>query len=350
MSALKSMTGFAVAHGQTEAGTVEVTIRSVNSRFLEISPSLSEGVPQISYECTKLVKTVAQRGKIEYSITLIPQTQTHLSLNEPLLDELIGKLQQISAKLHANAAAATVTANFNNTATFSGTATPVSIPVEIKGNDSGCSISVSDLSQINAMELLQYPGVLQACPIDQEQLKQQILELMAQAVTKFNASRSQEGEQLRTVLIHRLDAVTAQLQRVAPLLTSLVANERERIQKRLAVLQVELTPERFETEVALQAQKADIAEEYDRLCCHVKSMRTLLQEAVSAPAPNVQTAHLKQSSEHTVFGKRLDFIIQEMMRESNTLASKASTNELSQIAVELKVLVEQMREQVQNVE
>ena len=200
------------------------------------------------------------------------------------------------------------------------------------------------------MELLQYPGVLQACPIDQEQLKQQILELMAQAVTKFNASRSQEGEQLRTVLIHRLDAVTAQLQRVAPLLTSLVANERERIQKRLAVLQVELTPERFETEVALQAQKSDIAEEYDRLCCHVKSMRTLLQEAVSAPAPNVQTAHLKQSSEHTVFGKRLDFIIQEMMRESNTLASKASTNELSQIAVELKVLVEQMREQVQNVE
>ena len=327
MSALKSMTGFAVAHGQTEAGTVEVTIRSVNSRFLEISPSLSEGVPQISYECTKLVKTVAQRGKIEYSITLIPQTQTHLSLNEPLLDELIGKLQQISAKLHAPAAAA-ATVNFNNTSTF----------------------SASDLSQINAMELLQYPGVLQACPIDQEQLKQQILKLMAQAVTKFNVSRCQEGEQLRTVLIHRLDAVTAQLQRVAPLLISLVANERERIQKRLALLKVELTPERFEAEVALQAQKSDIAEEYDRLCCHVKSMRTLLQEAVSAPAPNVQTAHLKQSSEHTVFGKRLDFIIQEMMRESNTLASKASTNELSQIAVELKVLVEQMREQVQNVE
>lgn len=327
MSALKSMTGFAVAHCQTEAGNVEVTIRSVNSRFLELSPSLSEGVPQISCECTKLIKTVAQRGKIEYSITLIPQTQPHLSLNEPLLDELIGKLQQISAKLHAPAAAA-ATVNFNNTSTF----------------------SASDLSQINAMELLQYPGVLQACPIDQEQLKQQILELMAQAVTKFNVSRCQEGEQLRTVLMHRLDAVTAQLQRVAPLLISLVANERERIQKRLALLKVELTPERFEAEVALQAQKSDIAEEYDRLCCHVKSMRTLLQEAVSAPAPNVQTAHLKQSSEHTVFGKRLDFIIQEMMRESNTLASKASTNELSQIAVELKVLVEQMREQVQNVE
>lgn len=327
MSALKSMTGFAVAHCQTEAGNVEVTIRSVNSRFLELSPSLSEGVPQISCECTKLIKTVAQRGKIEYSITLIPQTQPHLSLNEPLLDELIGKLQQISAKLHAPAAAA-ATVNFNNTSTF----------------------SASDLSQINAMELLQYPGVLQACPIDQEQLKQQILELMAQTVTKFNVSRCQEGEQLRTVLMHRLDAVTAQLQRVAPLLISLVANERERIQKRLALLKVELTPERFEAEVALQAQKSDIAEEYDRLCCHVKSMRTLLQEAVSAPAPNVQTAHLKQSSEHTVFGKRLDFIIQEMMRESNTLASKASTNELSQIAVELKVLVEQMREQVQNVE
>ena len=349
MSALKSMTGFAVAHGQTEAGTVEVTIRSVNSRFLEISPSLSEGVPQISYECTKLVKTVAQRGKIEYSITLIPQTQTHLSLNEPLLDELIGKLQQISAKLHSPAAAAAVSTNLNNTVTFSEPATPT-IPIEVNGNDSGYSISVSDLSQINAMELLQYPGVLQACPIDQEQLKQQILKLMAQAVTKFNVSRCQEGEQLRTVLMHRLDAVTAQLQRVAPLLISLVANERERIQKRLALLKVELTPERFEAEVALQAQKSDIAEEYDRLCCHVKSMRTLLQEAVSAPAPNVQTAHLKQSSEHTVFGKRLDFIIQEMMRESNTLASKASTNELSQIAVELKVLVEQMREQVQNVE
>lgn len=341
MSALKSMTGFAVAHGQTEAGTVEIAIRSVNSRFLEISPSLSEGVPQISYECTKLVKTVVQRGKIDYSITLTPQTQPHLSLNEPLLEELIGKLQQISAKLHSPDATATLTVN-------SETATPITIPVEINGNDSGCSISASDLSQINALELLQYPGVLQANPIDQERLKQQILELMAQAITKFNASRCQEGEQLRAVLVHRLDAVTAQLQRVAPLLTSLVANERERIQKRLALLQLELTPERFETEVALQAQKADIAEEYDRLCCHVKSMRALLQKA--APAPKTQTEHPEQASEHTVFGKRLDFIIQEMMRESNTLASKASTNELSQIAVELKVLVEQMREQVQNIE
>ena len=341
MSALKSMTGFAVANCQTEAGTVEIAIRAVNSRFLEISPSLSEGVPQISYEYTKLVKTVAQRGKIEYSITLLPQTQPQLSLNEPLLNELIAKLQQINAKLHAPAVAATVTAT-------SETATPIAIPVEIKGSDSGCSISVSDLSQINAMELLQYPGVLQSCPIDQERLKLQILELMAQAVTKFNDARCQEGEQLRTVLLQRLDAVTAQLQRVAPLLTSLVANERERIQKRLALLQVELAPERFEAEVALQAQKADIAEEYDRLCCHVKSMRDLLQEAV--PAPETSTYHPKQASEHTVFGKRLDFIIQEMMRESNTLASKASTNELSQIAVELKVLVEQMREQVQNVE
>lgn len=345
MSALKSMTGFAVAHGQTEAGTVEIAIRSVNSRFLEISPSLSEGVPQISYECTKLVKTVVQRGKIDYSITLTPQTQPHLSLNEPLLEELIGKLQQISAKLHSPDATATLTVN-------SETATPITIPVEINGNDSGCSISASDLSQINAMELLQYPGVLQACPVDQERLKQQILDLMAQAVAKFNASRCQEGEQLRTVLLHRLDAVTAQLQCVAPLLTSLVANERERIQKRLALLQVELAPERFEDEVALQAQKADIAEEYDRLCCHVKSMRDLLQEAAPAPAPQAlsSTDNSEQALGHTVFGKRLDFITQEMMRESNTLASKASTNELSQIAVELKVLVEQMREQVQNIE
>lgn len=334
MSALKSMTGFAVAHCQTEAGNVEVTIRSVNSRFLEISPSLSEGVPQISYECTKLIKAVAQRGKIDYSITLTPQIQPHLSLNEPLLDELIGKLQQITAKLHTPATVAEPEA--------------ISIPVEIKGSDSGASISATDLSQINAMELLQYPGVLQASPVDQEQLKQQILELMGQAVAKFNASRCHEGEQLRAVLLHRLDAVSAQLQLIAPMLTSLVTNERERIQKRLASLKLELTPERFETEVALQAQKSDIAEEYDRLCCHVKSMRALLQEA--APAPKTQPAHPEQSSEHTVFGKRLDFIIQEMMRESNTLASKASTNELSQIAVELKVLVEQMREQVQNVE
>lgn len=347
MSALKSMTGFAVAHCQTEAGTVEIAIRSVNSRFLEVSPSLSEGVPQISYECTKLVKTVAQRGKIDYSITLKPQTKPQLSLNEPLLDELIVKLQQINNKLHAHATNAhNITSH--NTVPLNEASATITIPIEIKGSGSVYSISEPDLSQINALELLQYPGVLQANPIDQERLKQQILELMAQAITKFNASRCQEGEQLRAVLVHRLDAVTAQLQRVAPLLTSLVANERERIQKRLALLQLELTPERFETEVALQAQKADIAEEYDRLCCHVKSMRALLQKA--APAPKTQTEHPEQASEHTVFGKRLDFIIQEMMRESNTLASKASTNELSQIAVELKVLVEQMREQVQNIE
>ena len=213
MSALKSMTGFAVAHCQTEAGNVEVTIRSVNSRFLEISPSLSEGVPQISYECTKLIKAVAQRGKIDYSITLTPQIQPHLSLNEPLLDELIGKLQQITAKLHTPATVAEPEA--------------ISIPVEIKGSDSGASISATDLSQINAMELLQYAGVLQASPVDQEQLKQQILELMGQAVAKFNASRCHEGEQLRAVLLHRLDAVSAQLQLIAPMLTSLVTNERE---------------------------------------------------------------------------------------------------------------------------
>lgn len=344
---LKSMTGYGLAQGHTDAGIVEVIARSVNSRFLDLTASIADGLPEMSLECNHALKARLSRGKVDLSINLMLKEPAKLTLNEPLLQDLIAKITHISTQLQAAAAASA------DTASADAAPVPASTLASAAANDAAYTCNLTH----TAMALLQYPGMLKAQHPDATRLKEQILDIVFAAIDKLDQSRCTEGEAIRCILNERLKGIELQLHKIAPQLESLIAIERERICKRLMQLKVDLPTERLEYEVALQAQKADIAEEYDRLLCHVKNLRQLLQDdgtaagagaASSTASGAVSSAAAGRS--HEAMGKRLDFIIQELMRECNTLGSKASTNELSQIAVELKVLVEQMREQVQNIE
>lgn len=342
---LKSMSGYGIAQGHTDAGVVEVVARSINSRFLDITVSIADELPQVGETSTTLIKETIARGKVDLSISLLHKEQQGLYLNTGLLEDLVSKIGDIKNLLQSTLGSKE-TAEASNPAAL--------------GNLTG-----------TAMALLQYPGVLQAQDPDATEVEEQVLALVKQSLERLEASRCNEGQALRGILMARLDAMEEQLKLIAPQLEQLVATERLRIKKRLMQLQIELTPERFETEVALQAQKADIAEEYDRICCHLESLRAILREhgpaTITSDSDEASTTDSKEAcslgsgkcerfamdkaaAANLGLGKRLDFIIQELMRECNTLGAKASTNELSQIAVELKVLVEQMREQVQNIE
>lgn len=309
MAIIKSMTGHALVQGQSVAGILEIAIKSVNSRFVEITATLGEGVPQLEYECNQVLKEVLHRGKIEYSVTLLPDSHNtnSLMLNELLVRELLQHLKHLESI----------------------------VDNELDANTS------TNLQKLNMLELLQYPNVLRAAPVDQERFKNEIVELMRSAVAKFDEQRQREGAQLRKVLLERLDQISQQLDLVQNQLQNLVMQERERMQRRVDSLRVNLDHDRFEMEVALLAQKADIAEEYDRLRCHVHTARSILN---TEPNSDQSTANSQP------IGKRLDFLMQEFVREATTLGNKASNLNLTHIAVELKVLIEQMREQVQNIE
>lgn len=309
MAIIKSMTGHALVQGQSVAGIIEIAIKSVNSRFVEITATLGEGVPQLEYECNQVLKEVLHRGKIEYSVTLLPDSHNtnSLMLNELLVRELLQHLKHLESI----------------------------VDNELDANTS------TNLQKLNMLELLQYPNVLRAAPVDQECFKNEIVELMRSAVAKFDEQRQREGAQLRKVLLERLDQISEQLDLVQTQLQNLVKQERERMQRRVDSLRVNLDHDRFEMEVALLAQKADIAEEYDRLRCHVRTARSILN---TEPNSDQSTANSQP------IGKRLDFLMQEFVREATTLGNKASNLNLTHIAVELKVLIEQMREQVQNIE
>ena len=151
------------------------------------------------------------------------------------------------------------------------------------------------------------------------------------AINKLVTARAHEGEKLKLAIQSRLESIEKELLPVEKALSELVSKEREKIKAKIAELSIEIDPNRIEQEVTLAAQKADVREEYDRLKAHIKEVRSILQTG-------------------GICGKRLDFMMQEFNREANTLASKASSLDITKVAVELKVLIEQMREQVQNIE
>ena len=158
-----------------------------------------------------------------------------------------------------------------------------------------------------------------------------ILNSLETAINKLVTARAHEGEKLKLAIQSRLESIEKELLPVEKALSELVSKEREKIKAKIAELSIEIDPNRIEQEVTLAAQKADVREEYDRLKAHIKEVRSILQTG-------------------GICGKRLDFMMQEFNREANTLASKASSLDITKVAVELKVLIEQMREQVQNIE
>ena len=287
---LRSMTGFARAERATPAGLLSWEIRSVNHRYLEVSLRLPEELRAAEADYRRTIGAAARRGKVDASFYVrpAPGASRELSLDGDLLERLIESARAVRGRLGAE-------------------------------------------GRIDAVDLLRWPGVVREADRDAASLGAAAATLLAEALAAFTASRASEGERIAEMLRARGAQVLAIVEEVGARLPDVQARIKARLVERVAALGAEVSADRLEQEVALLAQKMDVAEELDRLRSHVTELRDSLATGEAV-------------------GRKLDFLMQEFNREANTLSSKSQDVETTRKAVELKVLIEQMREQIQNVE
>ena len=283
---IRSMTAFARAEGATETAGLSWEIKSVNHRYLEVTPRLPEPFRELDHAVRRRCRECLARGKLE--LTLHAGDDTGWQLNETRLREVVALSEEAATRLEQ----------------------PGPVP---------------------PLELLRFPGVLVPAAEDRRGRGEQALALLDEALDSLVATREREGEELRQLLYSRLDAVRGEADRIRAALPEILEQLRSRLYQRVREFAGEARSERLEQELALTAQKMDVAEELDRLDAHVDEVRRILDEGGAV-------------------GRRLDFLMQELNREANTLAAKSVAGETSRAAVELKVLIEQMREQIQNLE
>lgn len=287
----RSMTGFSRREAKFSWGTLVWEIRSVNHRYLEPGFRLHEDFREIEPQLRDAMRKSLQRGKVEASLHVHweQEGENELGINESRADQIAKAAQQINRHLGESAA------------------------------------------PISALDILRWPGVIQKQELNREELHQAALQLFEQTLDGLIEHRSREGAELEQLIVQRLQSVSEQVAKVRQIMPGILAAQREKLQTKIAALQIELDPERLEQEIVLLAQKADVDEELDRLDTHVIEVKRSLKQTDS-------------------LGRRLDFLMQELNREANTLSSKSVSSDTTQTAVELKVLIEQMREQVQNIE
>jgi uncharacterized protein (TIGR00255 family) len=287
---MNSMTGYARTTAEGEWGQLVWECRCVNHRYLEVTLKLPEALRAMEPLVREKIKSTVSRGKLECSArwTPGPSIQTNFTLNTSLLETLLSKESEV-----------------NTLAGTSGSAA--------------------------AFQWLKWPEVLQSAPQDTSSYFTEMLKGLTTCLEAFSASRAKEGEAISGLIRDRLVEVRRCAEAVRPLVPEALNALRTKYQEKCAQLMQEGDPARLEQEMVLCAQKMDIDEELDRLLIHADAV----ESALKAGSP---------------VGRRLDFLMQELNREANTLSSKSTDLEISQKAVDLKVLIEQMREQVQNVE
>jgi uncharacterized protein (TIGR00255 family) len=289
-----SMTAFARKEAGTAWGALTWELRSVNHRYLEISLRLPEELRALEPHVRELIGKRAARGKVDGTLRFQPgeSATAELSPDVGLISRLIAAGKMVGDM--AMAADATV-------------------------------------SPLRAIDILRWPGVLKAPPLDVESLGAAALEALSAALGELVTTRGREGARLQEFMLQRLQAMEQLVAKARELLPEATRLFRERLEARLKDLKQQFDPARLEQEMVLFAQKADVTEEIDRLTAHFTEIRRVFDQ----PGP---------------IGRRLDFLMQELNREANTLSSKSTDTRLTNVAVELKVLIEQMREQVQNIE
>ncbi|MCC2616955.1 YicC family protein [Aestuariibacter halophilus] len=284
-----SMTAFARREHKAEWGTVVWEIRSVNQRFLETYFRLPEQFRALEPVLRDKFRKKLQRGKVECALRFTPNegaTGT-LHLNEELAKQL----------LHA--------ADW----------------VQSHGQSTG----------VNPVDILRWPGVIAAEETDSDTMQAAMLESFDATLNDFIDARGNEGKNLKALIEQRLDGIEVEVDKVKQRMPEILAWQKDKILSRFEEAKLELDEGRIEQEMILLAQKVDVAEELDRLVSHIGETRSILNKGGAV-------------------GRRLDFMMQEFNRESNTLGSKSIHTDITQSAVELKVLIEQMREQIQNIE
>jgi uncharacterized protein (TIGR00255 family) len=285
---IRSMTAFASCERATTSGTLGCELRAVNHRFLELGVRLPEELRTLEPALRERVAGRVARGKIDLTFRLrAPEGGDMLRLDP----RLVAQLSELALDLQPRFPAL----------------------------------------RVELTELLQFPGVLQSATGDSESLQADALALLDQVLAEFVAAREREGRNLSTVILERVDAIARRAADVRELMPAIRTGQRHKLQARLADLAQPADPGRLEQELVLWLQKLDVDEELDRLDSHVVEIRRVLDQ--SEPV-----------------GRRLDFLLQEFNREANTLGSKSVDVRTSQAAVDLKVLIDQVREQIQNIE
>lgn len=287
---LHSMTGFARTESPSPIGTLSWELRTVNHRYLDVQFRLPEPLRRLEPELRKRIAAELARGKLDCTVTVQRAGGDSATLN---VDESL-----LRAVVEATRAVAVVD---------------------------------PDAAAPGRLDLLRWPGVLAEPPVDEAALKAAVVTGITAALAELMRMRADEGGRLAGVLEQRCDELERLCGVVRARRPEVLAHCRTKLDERLARLDVDIDPGRLEAELALHAQKLDVDEELDRLAGHLEAIRAILAAGGTA-------------------GRKLDFLIQELNREANTLASKAADATTTAAAVDMKVAIEQMREQVQNIE
>ncbi len=284
-----SMTAFARRELKADWGTAVWEVRSVNQRFLETYFRLPEQFKSMEPMLRERFRKQLQRGKVECSLRFVTNDASvgNLNLNESLAKQVMKAADWVQSH----------------------------------GQSTG----------VNPLDVLRWPGVISAEENDMDSIQAEVLAEFDLTLTDFIASRATEGSNLKAMIEQRLDGISGEVEKVTAHMPEVIKWQREKIQARFEDAKIELDPARVEQEMVMLAQKVDVAEELDRLLSHISETQKILKKGGAV-------------------GRRLDFMMQEFNRESNTLGSKSINTDITQSAVELKVLIEQMREQIANVE
>lgn len=295
------MTGYAVATSEGAAGTLTIEIKSVNSRFLDLQFRINDDLRALEPDLRTAIMGAISRGKVEVRVSFGRKVAGG---SQVLNQELLADLTRLQAEVGRHFATA---------------------------------------PQMTVAELLRWPGVIEESHIGQESLQGDVAALTTKTIAAFVESRKREGAALEAMLIARIESMEAIVKRITPLIPQVIAQFQqkaiERMQDALGlaghgnpqVLTRQEVFERIRQEVTLYGIRIDVSEELSRLTAHLNETRHILKKGGQV-------------------GKRLDFMMQELNREANTLGAKASVKELADASMELKLLIEQMREQVQNLE
>ena len=287
---IQSMTGYAALSRETAQGSLFIELKSVNNRFLDVQFRMMEELRSLEPSLRELAAARIGRGKLDCRISFTPAAASgrQLALNT----ELLSRLAELEREVRA---------------------------------------TMPDAQGLRAGEVLRWPGMLGESAIGADALREPGLELMREALDELCATRAREGAKLKDMILERVLKMQALVDKVAPLLPQAIAAFQEKLAARLREALASNDEERIRQEISVFGIKVDVAEELNRLAAHLQEVRRVLDAGGAA-------------------GKRLDFMMQELNREANTLGSKSVSKDVSEAAIELKLLIEQMREQIQNIE
>ena len=287
---VKSMTAFTRVEHSDELGNITLELRSVNHRFLDLSLRMPEELRAHEQAVRELGNKRLARGKGDINLRFGRNEagEADLVINQELAKKIAAASREVDLLLY-------------------------------------------NPSPVNSIDVLRWPGVLQADELDREQLGKSLMTLLNSALDDFVAAREREGGKLAEIIAQRCDAMSQVVADVSKVMPEILGKWREKLVSRLQEAKLELDENRLEQEIVMLAQKTDVDEELDRLNVHLDEVRRVLKEKKP-------------------IGRRLDFLMQELNREANTLGSKSIDTATTKASVELKVLIEQMREQVQNIE